>query len=203
MDQWPDTRDTLLARLRDPADQLAWAEFVAVYQPLIYRFARSRGLQDADSRDVTQHVLWAVARAADRWQPDPSKGRFRGWLARVTTNAAINVLQRGARQAGSGGSGIQELIENAPNSDSALSHAWRHERRLELFRYAAKSLRDQFSDDTWQAFWLTAVDGQPGDKVARELHKSVGAIYVARSRVVAKLRAFVQELEALESEDIK
>ena len=95
MDLWPDTRDTLLARLRDPSDQAAWAEFLSIYQPLIYRFSRSRGLQDADAQDATQHVLWAVARAADRWEPDPSRGRFRSWLAKVASNAAINFTTTG------------------------------------------------------------------------------------------------------------
>ena len=102
MQPWPDTRDTLLTRLQNPADQQAWDEFVQLYQPLIFGFARSRGVQDADARDITQRVLWAVARAADRWEPGRDRGRFRGWLARVTTNAVINLVQRESQHRGSG-----------------------------------------------------------------------------------------------------
>ena len=85
MDDSPATRRSLIVKLRDPADSAAWGEFVAIYEPLIYRLARRKGLQDADARDVCQEVFQAVARAIDRWEPD--RGSFRGWLSRIAQSA--------------------------------------------------------------------------------------------------------------------
>src|SRR5437763_4484713 len=74
------TRASLLARLGDPEDRAAWRQFVELYASLVYGFARQRGLQDADAADLTQEVFLAVARQAGRWQYDPQRGSFRGWL---------------------------------------------------------------------------------------------------------------------------
>lgn len=72
----PTTRYSLLLRIADPQNHAAWLEFVAIYEPLVYRLARRRGLQDADARDLCQEVFRAVAGAAHRWEPDPHAGRF-------------------------------------------------------------------------------------------------------------------------------
>ncbi len=113
----PATRRTLIVKLRDPADAGAWREFVDLYQPLVYRLARRRGLQDADAHDLCQEVFRTVARAIERYDLDPGRGRFRGWLSRITRNLLINFLTRGpSRIRGSGSTSIQELLEARPSS---------------------------------------------------------------------------------------
>lgn len=82
MEQFPDTRRSLLVRLREPTDDVAWAEFIEIYDPLVYRLARRRGLQDADARDLCQEVLRTVARAIDRWDPNPKKEHFAAGCSR-------------------------------------------------------------------------------------------------------------------------
>ena len=63
----PETRPSLMLRLRQAADQQAWTEFVSIYEPLLLRLMKQRGLQEADARDVTQQVILAVTQAVERW----------------------------------------------------------------------------------------------------------------------------------------
>ncbi len=197
MPELPTTRFTLLARLQEPANQLAWAEFVAVYEPAVYGFARKKGLQDADARDLCQDVLRAVALAIERWDPDPRRGSFRGWMFRIARNMLINFCtSRGRHVRGTGDSAVHEALAELPgekNGDSALYEA---EYRRQLFVWAAAEVRDEFAPSTWQAFWQTAVDGRETKSVAAELGISAGAVYIARSRVIARLRERIEEFES-------
>ncbi len=191
----PATRQTLIVKLRDPADAGAWREFVALYQPLVYRLARRQGLQDADAQDLCQEVFRAVARAIERYDLDPARGRFRGWLARITRNLLINFLtRRPYRLRGSGSTSVQELLEAQPADDPSATAVFEDEYRRRVFRWAADEVRGEFSTSSWRAFWLTAVDGRKPADAATELGLSVGAVYIARSRVLARLRARIQQL---------
>jgi RNA polymerase sigma-70 factor (ECF subfamily) len=190
----PATRRSLILKLRDPADHAAWCEFVALYQPLIYRLARRKGLQDADARDLCQEVFRAVARAIERWDLDPARGSFRGWLSRIARNLLINFLtRRPYRLRGSGSTSVQELLEAQPAEDPSATALYEAEYRRRLFRWAADEVRAQFAPTTWRAFWQTAVEGRPPTAVAAELGLSVGAVYIARSRVLARLRRQVEQ----------
>ncbi len=191
----PVTRHTLIIKLRDPADAGAWHEFVALYEPLIYRLARRKGLQDADARDICQEVFRVVAHAIDRWDIDPTRGSFRGWLSRIARNLLINFLtRRPYRLRGSGSTSVQELLEALPADDPSATALFEAEYRKRLFRWAADEVKSGFVPKTWAAFWQTAVEGRTAGDVAAELGMSVGAIYIARSRVLARLRNRIEEL---------
>jgi RNA polymerase sigma-70 factor (ECF subfamily) len=191
------TRASLLARLGDPQDRAAWQQFVELYGALVYGFVRQRGLQDADAADLTQEVFLSIARAAGRWQYDPSQGSFRGWLYGVTRNQLARFLQRRRSQpVGSGGSSGHWLLAELPGPGPDPEAAWEQEFRQQVFRQAARQLRDGFAPTTWQAFWRTAVEGRKATAVAAELGLSVGAVYVAKSRVLARLAERVQDLRA-------
>jgi RNA polymerase sigma-70 factor (ECF subfamily) len=193
----PITRHSLVLRLRNPDDQAAWAEFVDVYEPLIYRLARRKGLQDADAQDLCQDVLRAVASAIERWDPDPAKGRFRAWLFRIARNLLVKFLARQRHHPrGTGSSSVQELLEAQPADDPQAEAEFAVEFRRRAFRWAADQVKGEFTSPTWQAFWQTAVETRPISDVARELGLSVGAVYIARSRVLARLRDQVQQLTA-------
>src|SRR5215470_12010956 len=79
----PETRNSLLGRLTDRADQAAWHEFAQIYMPVVYRLALRKGLQHADAEDLAQQVLAAVSKAIDRWETDPGRAKFRTWLHRI------------------------------------------------------------------------------------------------------------------------
>ncbi len=191
----PPTRDTLIAKLRDPADAHAWREFMEIYEPLVYRLARNKGLQDADAQDICQEVFRAVARAVDRWEPDPARGAFRGWLYTIARNLCINFLTRRDRfTEGSGDSRMLDVLAAVPASDPGASLTFDAEYRRRLFRWAAEQVKGEFNPNTWRAFWQTAVDERPATTVAAEIGMSTGAVYIARSRVISRLRRRIEEL---------
>jgi RNA polymerase sigma-70 factor (ECF subfamily) len=191
----PTTRRSLVLRLRDPRDQAAWAEFVEIYEPLVYRLARNKGLQDADAQDLCQEVFRAVAAAIKRWDPDPAKGKFRAWLFRIARNLLVNFLASQRRQTrGSGNTSVQEMLEAHPASDAQAEAEFRAEFQRRAFRWAAEQVKNEFSASTWQAFWRTGVENRPVATVAEELGLSPGAVYIARSRVLARLRDRVEQL---------
>lgn len=191
----PTTRRSLVLRLKDPDDEAAWQEFVEIYQPLIYKLARNKGLQDADADDLCQDVLRAVASAVGRWDPDPAKGRFRGWLFRIARNLVVNFLSDQRRQPrGSGRTSVHELLEARPQNDTGAEAEFAMEFKRRAFHWAAEQVKHEFADNTWRAFWMTGVENIPVAKAAETLGLSPGAVYIARSRVLARLRERVEQL---------
>lgn len=190
----PETRTSLLLRVRDPGNQEAWAEFVEIYAPVIKRMATRRGLQSADADDLVQQVMVSISRAVERRPHDRERAKFRTWLNRVAENAILNAVTRRKPDVGSGRTDFIELLaqHSAAPEDSAL---FRRECEEQVFRWAAERIRPEFNEQTWEAFWATAVDGQACEQVASRLNKNVGSIYAARSRVMRRLKEKVTEFE--------
>jgi RNA polymerase sigma-70 factor (ECF subfamily) len=194
----PATRHSLLVRIRDVRDAEAWAQFVDVYAPLVYRFARRRGLQDADAADLTQEVLRAVARSARRLKYDPKRGTFRSWLFTVAVNKLRNFLASRKRQPqATGDSSDFRRLDEQPAAESDEAE-WDRAYDQRIFAWAAEQVRGSFEDSTWQAFSATAVEGRSPKEVAAELGLSVGAVYIAKSRVIARLKAQIRQLRCNE-----
>jgi RNA polymerase sigma-70 factor (ECF subfamily) len=190
----PDTRESLILRLPTAADAEAWREFVDIYEPLVLRFAKSKGLQDADAREVAQNVFLSVARAVERWQPDPERGRFRAWLFRIARNQLLHwISKRNTRPTLHGYASSPSWEFEDPCQP--LNEEIELEYRREMFRLAAMQVRNAFSEQSWTAFWRTSVLDEPVQQVASQLGMSVGAIYIARSRVTARLRATIEAWE--------
>ena len=188
--QGPETRLSLIGKLHDPAAAQAWAEFVRLYQPIVYRVAVKRGLQHADAQDLTQDVFALVGRKVSDFDLQHG-GSFRGWLLKITRDLVVNKLTRGPREVGSGDSDLREMINQVPEQEETLSLFKREHQRLVL-REASERLRPKISPSIWDAFWLTAVEELSIADAAKKLGKSQGAIRVARCRVLAQLRKEVQ-----------
>jgi RNA polymerase sigma-70 factor (ECF subfamily) len=188
------TRASLLLRIRDPKDRIAWAEFVRLYAPLVHAYGRRHGFQDCDAADLTQEVLRLVARSAPGFSYDPARGTFRGWLLTVTRNAVRKLATRNARAAGAAAdTEIRRLLEQ--QADRSDEDRWRQDYQWRLFQWAADRVRGEFREATWQAFWDTAVLARDIREVARSLRVSTGAVYIARSRVTARIRTEIQAVE--------
>jgi RNA polymerase sigma factor (sigma-70 family) len=167
------TRASLVLRIRDPNDHAAWEEFAERYAPLIYRFARKRGLQDADAADVTQEVLKSVAVEIKRLDYDSNRGSFRGWLFIMTRNLLINYLNRLARQPKTiGDSEVRDRVDALAAPSDFEEALWEQEHQRSRLAWAAVSIQDRFESTTWQSFWRTAVHVET---LARPWSETLGA----------------------------
>jgi RNA polymerase sigma factor (sigma-70 family) len=188
----------LLVQLRDGANNGAWQEFMKLYGPVVYGFARKRGLQDADAADLMQDVMRSVSSAIGRLDYDRTQGTFRGWLFTITRNKVFNFLSaRRIRPQGSGDTTTNQLLASHPDANDG-SDDWELEYQRRLASIAMQRVQSEFHENTWQAFRLTAVEGAAAAEVAKQLGMSPGAIYVAKSRVLARLKDEVENLRRQE-----
>jgi RNA polymerase sigma-70 factor, ECF subfamily len=181
------TSTSLLARLRDRSEWLAWRRFVDLYTPLLYYWARRLGLQETDAADLVQDVLVSLVRKLPEFNYDGSRS-FRGWLHTVL----LNQWRTNQRRRAAGQAGAADLADMAVADDvEAFGEA---EYQRYLAQRALHVMQAQFQPTTWQACWLQVVEGHTAAEVAAKLGISEGAAYVAKSRVLRRLR---QELEGL------
>ena len=184
------TRITLLVRLRSPADAEAWRTFVDLYLPLVFRYCRQRGLQDADARDVTQQVLANIHKAIDTFEYDPAKGRFRNWLGTVTLREILRFQHRDRRPGKGGGDGLGDSL--AAQESGEVDAAWQEEFNAHIFAAAVDRIRPEFDEATWSAFDATWLADQKPQAVAQKLGKQPAWVYKARFRVLQRLRSEIE-----------
>jgi RNA polymerase sigma-70 factor (ECF subfamily) len=134
----------------------------------------------------------AVSAAIGRLDYDPNQGTFRGWLFTITRNKVFNFLSaRRIRPQGSGDTTTNRMLDTQPDENDG-SDAWELEYQRRLAALAMERVKGEFQDKTWRAFWLTAVEGVGAADVAKQIGISPGAIYVAKSRVLARLKEEVE-----------
>lgn len=191
----PETRESLLLQIRDPENRLAWEEFVEIYRPVVYGVAVARGLQHADALDLVQTVFVAVAGSIARWEKQDQKTRFRNWLLRVAKNATLNAMTRRPPDQATGGTQVAAELVGVRGDEDGGERELEREYQRQLYRHAAEQVRAKVSDENWQAFQMTAVEGIPIETAAREIGKSIGSVYAVRSRIMKQLAEIVSKLE--------
>src|SRR5262249_38656972 len=155
---------------------------------LVYNYARKQGLQDADAADLGQEVLRAVAASIGRLDYDPRRGLFRNWLFTLIRRKLSSwraAHGRGSCGSGDPATGLRLERIRAPRTEEA---AWEAEWEDRVFAWACEQVRKDVTDSTWQAFWRTAMDGHPTQRVAADLGLTAAAVYLARHRVLARLK---------------
>jgi len=200
MHHWPETNESLILRIKDPADAASWSDFLAIYRPVVVRMACGRGLQHADADDLAQQVFLSVARAIEDWEPDSQRPPFRVWLARITRNAIVNALPRKRPDAAGGSTSVQEMLRELPERNDETTQQLIEESRREAMRWAADEIRSEFTELTWAMFWQTSIEGESVAEVARQQNKTPGAVYMARFRVMQRLKEKVLEVSEVWSD---
>jgi RNA polymerase sigma factor (sigma-70 family) len=182
------TRPSLLLRIRNADDDGAWRIFVDLYAPVIYGYSRRQGLTDADAADVVQEVLAQVARSIRSFEYHPERGRFRSWLYAVTRSKVLRAQRRLRSEASA-----TELDEEDVAS-SGEEPAWTELFNSEVLRTSLHRIRPSFEPETWEIFERVWIKDQPAADVARVMNRPIHAIYVAKSRVVNRLKQEIMSL---------
>ena len=190
-----ETRASLILRLQNADDVAAWDEFAELYGPVVFRAARARGLQAADADNLVQEVLLAVAQSVSRWLDRDDRGSFRRWLLSLARNHTVNMLtQRSTRSLGKDGEAAERALNELSVTDE-ISSLIDLEYDRAVFHWAAGCVQLVVAEHTWQAFWMTHVEGLSIEEAAKKLRTRPGNIYFGRSRVMARIQELVTQYE--------
>lgn len=183
------TSVSLLERLRQDPQSAAWTSLVEIYSPLIRNWLRRQQVREADSDDITQEVLAVVIRRLPEFEHNRREGAFRNWLRTITVNCLRDAWRsRKSRPIATGDSDFQELLAQLEDPSSGLTTIWNEEHDRHVARKLLELLRPQFEPVTWQAFQRFALDGLSAAEVAAELKVTSNVVFIAKSRVLARLR---------------
>lgn len=194
MSQFPETNHSLVARVKNLGDGASWVEFMGIYQPVVYRMAKRRGLQDADAHDVMQQVFVSIAGAIERWESSAELPPFRAWLTTITRNAISKALSRRPRDRATGSTSVMEQLNAVADTGEGSDEEFAVEARRQMFRWAAQRVRIEFAPATWDMFWRTSVMGESASDVATASERTTGAVYIARHRVIARMKEEIADL---------
>jgi len=192
------TSATLLARLRQGGtpDQGAWAEFVRRYGRLIYQWCRRWKLAEAEAEEVTQAVLVRLVEKLRSFDYDPARS-FRAYLKTLTHYAWCDFLEGRRRpDAGSGDTDVTEALASVEARDD-LADRLQREFDQEALELATERVRQRVEPQTWDAFRLTALEGQSGADAAARLGMKVASLFAAKSKVQKMLRDEVRQLQGV------
>ena len=171
----------------------AWNRLVVTFGPIVYRWCRTAGVPESDAADVVQEVFTSVARGIGRFERQKSQGSFRSWLATITRNRVTDFFRKQAECDPAAG-GTEALVALRQHAESLDSTICVQSAESPLVRRALESVRGEFQTPTWNAFWLTAVEGQSAADVAVSVGISVASVYQAKSRVLRRLRERLGEI---------
>jgi RNA polymerase sigma-70 factor (ECF subfamily) len=189
-----ETSNSLLVRARN-GDETAWERLAHLYRPLIVGWLRRHGVVHHDAEDLTQDILLSVARHLSDFMPSGRQGAFRCWLRTITVNRTRDFWKaRSHRLPNVEAAGVEEFTRQLEDPESALSREWDQEHDRYVVQRLLEMMEQTFEAVTVRAFRRLVLEGASADQVADELGMSKGAVYVAKSRVLQRLR---QEAEGL------
>ena len=181
------TPSSLLDRLRAPGDDAAWRRLWDLYGPTVVDWCRGAGLSAEDAADVRQEVFRTVAQGIATFRRDRPGDSFRGWLYATTRRRIVDHWRQTGRQPrAAGGTDAQDRLAQLPAEGSASGAGPTDPG--DLYRRCVALMKTDFEDRTWRAFWAVTLDGRSPVEVAAELGMTPGAVYVAKTRVLKRLR---------------
>jgi RNA polymerase sigma-70 factor (ECF subfamily) len=189
-----ETRQSLLLRAQN-GETDAWKDLTDLYRPLILGWLNRQGVPARDLEDLSQEVLLSVVKHLPRFQHSGQRGAFRSWLGAIICSRTADYWRTlDADTQPQGGSGATAALQQIADPDSDLNRRWNEEHDRYVLHFLLDLVAVEFEPITLQAFRRLALDGVSGAEAAQELGLSVGAVYMAKSRVLQRIR---QEAEGL------
>lgn len=183
------TSASLLERLREGRDSDAWGRVLDLYGPLIRNWAERLGVRGADADDLVQDVLTVVVRRFPDFVHPEKPGAFRGWLRAIAANCARDFWRaKKFTPVAPGGTDFGSYVARLEDPSDPLSREWDRQHDLYVTRRLLERLKVEFEARTWDLFRRFVLDGLPADEVAAEFGTTANAVYIAKSRVLARLR---------------
>jgi RNA polymerase sigma-70 factor, ECF subfamily len=206
MSDYPVTDPELIAAIADRGQQDAWYEFERIYAPALLVTLIKRGLTRTDAEECCQRIFAKLILAVDRYEHDGRPASFRRWLYRVARNETTSFLRQQAHHPNTlSPSGLLQReiddsgrpIVSKPTTTGSASFEAEIEMEYckNVFLEASTVVQAEVSSKQWQAFWRTMVEAEPTHQVAKNLNMSVGAVYVAKGRILKKLQSIVKRWE--------
>jgi len=190
-----DTSASLLQRLREQPEGEAWQRLVGIYTPLLKQWLGRYGLQVSDVDDLVQDVLAVVVREMPQFEHNQRAGAFRRWLRTILVNRLRGFWRaRENRPQAGGDSDLGQMLDQLEDPQSGLSQLWDKEHDRHVMARLLEQIEAEVRPPTWQAFRRVVLDGKDEETVATELGISVNAVFIAKSRVLARLRREAQDL---------
>lgn len=188
------TSSSLLRRLRNPDDRASWGEFVSLYEPLLLRYVRKKGVGEHDAQDVVQGIFISLLRKLPTFELDRGKGRFRTWLWQVTHNAVVDWARARKRIK----SAEDKVREDWKETDREPDRDWDEELQKRVLEFAMQKVKEQTNPPTWACFEEHLLKGRPGAVVGADLGFPANTVYVYAARVMARVReqceAYLEDL---------
>lgn len=189
-----ETRQSLLLRAQT-GETDAWKDLTDLYRPLILGWLNRQGVPARDLEDLSQEVLLSVVKQLPGFEHSGHRGAFRTWLRTIVCRRTADYWRAiDADTQAQGGSGATAALQQLADPASELNRQWDEEHDRYVVHCLLDRVEEEFEPITLQAFRRLALDGVSGAEAAQELGMSVAAVYVAKSRVLARMR---QEAEGL------
>jgi RNA polymerase sigma-70 factor (ECF subfamily) len=186
------TSSSLIDRVK--ADEAgAWDRLVALYAPLLYHWCRKWKLQEEDLADVFQEVFKTLVTHIGGFRRERAGDTFRGWLRTITRNKVLDHFRKRGRDV-DGGSDANQRLAQIPAPEDDENDPEEAEAMRRLYLRGLDLIKPEFEDRTWRAFWKTAVEGKSPQEAGSQLSMSPGAVRVAKSRVLQRLREELGDL---------
>ncbi len=185
---FPATRASLLAALRDGPGAPGWREFFEYYAPAVYRVARMRALDKHDADDIVQQVMLSITRHIDGFNYDRDRGQFRQWVRRIAENKINDYRRRRSKVTAA-------LRDDLPGEQVDVESLWDAQWRLQDILFCLDEVAADFAPRRVEAFRLYVMEDISAAEVAERLGMTVGHVYVTRTQIINRIRERMACLE--------